>query len=187
MLNLDKCAISSELCRTWRRQRNHLLFFSGYAIIFAHKGKSNTSFGTVNGLLLFVCTHNINKTLCFYKIKKTIMCFLPSRLEQEHFTKEPKLTEYMLHTDMINISIERFKLLLEEIKQIENKNSFILIIICKDGLLSKGGTNEEMARICNFILATPTQKNMEGFSGLFSNRIANCIFNCVFHMWTPKL
>ncbi len=25
--------------------------------IFAHKGKSNTSFGTVKGLLLFVCTH----------------------------------------------------------------------------------------------------------------------------------
>ncbi len=33
------------------------------------KDKSNTSIGTVNSLL-FVCTHNINKTLCFYKIKK---------------------------------------------------------------------------------------------------------------------
>ncbi len=32
-----------------------------YAVIFAHKGKSNTSFRTVKGLLLFVCTHNINK------------------------------------------------------------------------------------------------------------------------------
>ncbi len=65
-------------------------FFNGnnlkYAIIFAHKGKSNTPFGTVKDLLLFVCTHNINKTLCFYKIKKTMMCFLPSRLEQERFT-----------------------------------------------------------------------------------------------------
>ncbi len=60
----------------------------GYAVIFAHKGKSNTSFITVKGLLLFVCTHNINKTLCFYKIKKTnMMPFLPSRLEQERFTK----------------------------------------------------------------------------------------------------
>ncbi len=46
-----------------------IAFFSmetTYAVIFAHKGKSNTSFGTVKGLLLFVCTHNINKT--FYKI-----------------------------------------------------------------------------------------------------------------------
>ncbi len=44
-----------------------IAFFSmeTYAVIFAHKGKSNTSFGTVKGLLLFVCTHNINKT--FYK------------------------------------------------------------------------------------------------------------------------
>ncbi len=38
-----------------------------YAIFFAHKGKSNTSFGTVKGLLLFVCTHNINKTSAFIK------------------------------------------------------------------------------------------------------------------------
>ncbi len=38
-----------------------------YAVIFAHKGKSNTSFRTVKGLLLFVCIHNINNTLCFYK------------------------------------------------------------------------------------------------------------------------
>ncbi len=57
-----------------------------YAVIFVHKGKSNTSFLTVKGLLLFVCIHNINKTLCFYKIKKTMMCFLPFRLEQERFT-----------------------------------------------------------------------------------------------------
>ncbi len=42
-----------------------------YAVIFAHKGKSNISFGTVKGLLLFVCTHNINKT--FYKIYKIIL------------------------------------------------------------------------------------------------------------------
>ncbi len=44
---------------------------------------------------------------------------------------------------MINISIERFKLLLNEINQIENKNSFI--IIREDALLSKGASNEEMA------------------------------------------
>ncbi len=44
---------------------------------------------------------------------------------------------------MINISIESFKLLLNEINQIENKNSFI--IIREDALLSKGASNEEMA------------------------------------------
>ncbi len=42
-------------------------------------------------------------------------------------------------TDMINISIESFKLLLNEIN--ENKNSFI--IIREDALLSKGTSNEE--------------------------------------------
>ncbi len=48
---------------------------------------------------------------------------------------------------MRNISIESFKLLLNEINQIENKNSFIIIIIIirKDALLSKGASNEEMA------------------------------------------
>ncbi len=44
---------------------------------------------------------------------------------------------------MINISIESFKLLLNEINQIENKNSFI--IIREDAFLSKGASNEEMA------------------------------------------
>ncbi len=44
---------------------------------------------------------------------------------------------------MINISIESFKLLLNEINYIENKNSFI--IIREDALLSKGTSNEEMA------------------------------------------
>ncbi len=42
---------------------------------------------------------------------------------------------------MINIYIESFKLLLNEINQIENKNSFI--IIREDALLSKGVSNEE--------------------------------------------
>ncbi len=47
---------------------------------------------------------------------------------------------------MINISIESFKLLLNEINQIENKNSFIIIIIIReDALLSKGASNEETA------------------------------------------
>ncbi len=43
---------------------------------------------------------------------------------------------------MINISLESFKLLLNEINQIENKHSFI--IIREDALLSKGASNEEM-------------------------------------------
>ncbi len=49
---------------------------------------------------------------------------------------------------MINISIESFKLLLNEINQIENKNSFI--IIREDTLLSKGASNEDRgsAREC---------------------------------------
>ncbi len=41
------------------------------AVIFASKSKSNTSFVTLKGLVLFVCTHNINKT--FYKIYKIIL------------------------------------------------------------------------------------------------------------------
>ncbi len=45
---------------------------------------------------------------------------------------------------MINISIESFKLQLNEINKIENKN-IIFIIICEDALLSKGASNEEMA------------------------------------------
>ncbi len=51
---------------------------------------------------------------------------------------------------MINISIESFKLLLNEINQIENKNSFI--IIREDALLSKGASNEEMSQDLHPIL-----------------------------------
>ncbi len=42
--------------------------------------------------------------------------------------------------------MESFKLLLNEINQIENKNSFIIIIIREDALLSKGASNEEMGQ-----------------------------------------
>ncbi len=88
------------------------LMETAYAVTFAHKGKSNTSFGTIKGLLLFVCTHNINKTLCFY-------------LEQERFAKMNLKTANTCLTDMINISIESFKLLLNEINKNKNKNSLI--------------------------------------------------------------
>ncbi len=45
---------------------------------------------------------------------------------------------------MINISIESFKLVLNESNQIENKNFFIIIIIC-DALFSIDVSNEEIA------------------------------------------
>ncbi len=64
-------------------------------------------------------------------------------LEQERFTKMNRKSTNTCLTDMINISIESFKLLLNKINQIENKNSFI--IIRGDALLSKGASDEEMA------------------------------------------
>ncbi len=69
--------ISNRLCGELKLKRAlqdmeapvlSLAFFSNrgnnskYTFNLAHKGKSNTSFRTVKGLLLFVCTHNINKT-----------------------------------------------------------------------------------------------------------------------------
>ncbi len=84
-----------------------------------------------------------------------MMCFLPSCLEQERFTKMNRKSANTCVTDMINISIESFKLLLNEINQIENKNSFI--IIREDALLSKGASDEE---IIIFIFATLTQKTL---------------------------
>ncbi len=93
------CAVSNSLCGEWKLKyalqdmetpARSLAFFSVdiYSVMFAHKGKNNTSFRTVKDLLLFVCTHIIDKKLCFYKIKKTnMMRFLPSHLEQERFTK----------------------------------------------------------------------------------------------------
>ncbi len=75
---------------------------------------------------------------------------MPSRLEQERFTKINWKSANTWLTDMINISIESFKLLLNEINQIENKNSFI--IISEDALLSKGASNEEMSQDHHLIL-----------------------------------
>ncbi len=79
MFNLYKCAISNSLCAEWKLKRAlqdmeapvwSLKFFSysknnlKYAVWFSsHKGKSNIKFGTVKGLLLFVCIHNINIVL----------------------------------------------------------------------------------------------------------------------------
>ncbi len=80
-----------------------------------------------------------------------------SRLEQEHITKMNRKSANTWLTDMINISIESFKLLLNEINQIENKNKNSFIIIREDALLSKGRSNEEMGVriiIWFFIFAT---------------------------------
>ncbi len=74
--------------------------------------------------------------------QQNVALCVPSRLEQERFTKMNRKSANTCLTDMINISIESFKLLLNEINQIENKNSFI--IIREDALLSKGESNEEM-------------------------------------------
>jgi len=57
-------------------------------------------------------------------------------LEQERFTKMNQNTVNTCFTDMTNISVECFKLLLNKIKQIKNNNSFIIVIIRKDALLS---------------------------------------------------
>ncbi len=70
-----------------------------------------------------------------------MMCRLVlNRSTSQKWTESQRITWL---TDMISISIESFKLLLNEINQIENKNSFI--IIREDALLSKGASNEEMA------------------------------------------
>ncbi len=39
------------------------LKYAVWFFFFSHKGKSNISFWTVKGLLLFVCIHNINIVL----------------------------------------------------------------------------------------------------------------------------
>ncbi len=72
---------NNSLCGEWKLKRalqdmeapacRSLGFFSysknnlKYAVCFFFliKGKSNTSFGTVKGQLLFVCIHNINIVL----------------------------------------------------------------------------------------------------------------------------
>ncbi len=53
MFNLDKCVLlDNRLSFFFSYSRNNLK----YAVIFAHKGKINTSLGTVKGLL--ICVHS---------------------------------------------------------------------------------------------------------------------------------
>ncbi len=75
---------------------------------------------------------------------------------------------------MINISIESFKLLLNEINQIENKNSFI--IIREDALLSKGASNEEMASQDLHLILHLCDTDTENTSLLVNNSNISLLF-----------
>ncbi len=75
---------------------------------------------------------------------------------------------------MINISIESFKLLLNEIKQIENKNSFFIILMHKDAFLSKGASNEETASQDHHL--HPCDTDSENTSLLVNNSNTSLLF-----------
>ncbi len=96
------------------------------------------------------------------------------RLEQERFTKMNRKSANTWLTDMINISIESFKLLLNEINQIENKNSFI--IIREDALLSKGTSNEEMASQDHHLILHLCDTDTENTSLLVNNSNISLLF-----------
>ncbi len=91
--------------------------------------------------------------------------FLPSHLEQERFIKINRKSANTCLTDMINISIESFKLLLNEINQIENT---------EDALLSKGVSNEEMASQDHHLHLCDTDK--ENTSLLVNNSNISLLF-----------
>ncbi len=99
---------------------------------------------------------------------------MPSHLEQEHFTKMNRKSANTWLTDMINISIESFKLLLNEINQIENKNSFI--IIREDALLSKGESNEETASQDLHLILHLCDTDTENTSLLVNNSNISLLF-----------
>ncbi len=99
---------------------------------------------------------------------------MPSRLEQEHFRKINRKSANTWLTDMINISIESFKLLLNEINQIENKNSFI--IIREDALFSKGASNEEMASQDLHLILHLCDTDTENTSLLVNNSNISLLF-----------
>ncbi len=75
---------------------------------------------------------------------------------------------------MINISIESFKLLLNEINQIENKNSFI--IIREDALLSKGASNEETVSQDHYLILHLCDTDTENTSLLVNNSNISLLF-----------
>ncbi len=100
-----------------------------------------------------------------------MMRFLPSRLEQERFTKMNRKSANTCLTDMINISIESFKLLLNKINTIENT---------EDALLSKGVSNEEMASQDHHLHLCDTDK--ENTSLLVNNSNISLLFPPT-HSW----
>ncbi len=155
--------ISNRLCEEWKLKRtlqDKFFLDSGnnlkYAVIFAHEGKSNTSFRTVNGLLLFVCIHNINKTW-FYKINRKTDALAVS-LEQERFTMMNRNSTNWV-TNMINVSIESFKITTLKWNNSNRKQKLFHYVIRKDAFLSKGASNEEMAS--NFFHHRLKYKNKE--------------------------
>ncbi len=75
---------------------------------------------------------------------------------------------------MINISIESIKLLINEINQIENKNSFI--IIREDALLSKGKSNEETASQDHHLILHLCDTDTENTSLLVNNSNISLLF-----------
>ncbi len=77
---------------------------------------------------------------------------------------------------MINISIESFKLLLNEINQIENKNKNSFIIIREDALLSKGESNEEMASQDHYLILHLCDTDTENTSLLVNNSNISLLF-----------
>ncbi len=136
-----------------------------------------------------------------------MMCRL---LLNRSFTKMNRKSANAWLTDMINISIESFKLLLNEINQIENKNSFI--IIREDALLSKGESNEEtvsqdlhlILHLCNTdtentsllvnnsnisLLFPPETFMVITFAGALIALLLllhYCLSTCPFSPWCPK-
>ncbi len=76
--------------------------------------------------------------------------------------------------DKYCISIESFKLLLNEINQIENKNSFI--IIREDALLSKGTSNEEMVSQDHYLILHLCDTDTENTSLLVNNSNISLLF-----------
>ncbi len=97
-------------------------------------------FGTIKGLLLFVCTQTINKT-CFYKIKGGKAVSVLSRTASE----KPKHSEYLPHW-LDKHSIYR-KLWITTLKRnnLNRKQKLFHYKIPKDAFLSKGASNEETA------------------------------------------
>ncbi len=76
--------------------------------------------------------------------------------------------------DKYCISIESFKLLLNEINQIENKNSFI--IIREGAFLSKGTSNEEMVSQDHYLILHLCDTDTENTSLLVNNSNISLLF-----------